>query len=170
MRFLIGLLTGAALVLALMQSVALGPKKLLDEAERIWSAFEAYSARVASAPTDDAPRHVPEIVSSPPPARIEAPVERLVPAAALDDLFSSSQERGEPPMAMEKRGTQAVWAPFHSQRSAEGFAQSLTDALARPFDVRREGPRHYEVLFSYADEQERQDVLRAMAERTGAAL
>jgi hypothetical protein len=55
--------------------------------------------------------------------------------------------------------TQAVWVPFRSQMSAQGFARRLAGKLDYPFRVNREGPGRYQVLFSYASEVDRLDVL-----------
>jgi len=60
-----------------------------------------------------------------------------------------------------------VWVPFHSERSANGFADTLSRHFEYPFSVRRNGPGAYQVTFSYADLAEREDLLGGIAELTG---
>jgi len=61
----------------------------------------------------------------------------------------------------------SVWIPFHSERSAAGFAQRLTRALQRPFGVERQGAGRYQVVFAYADQAERDEVFARVAQITG---
>ncbi len=67
-------------------------------------------------------------------------------------------------------GEQTVWAPFHSEMSARGFAQRLSQALHHPFRVERRGPGRYQVVFGYGDDAERQTLLDRAAELTGLPL
>lgn len=60
-----------------------------------------------------------------------------------------------------------VWSPFHSERSAEGFARHLSDQFQYPFSVERIGPGAYQVVFSYTDAAERDALLAEIAEVTG---
>ncbi len=61
----------------------------------------------------------------------------------------------------------AVWEPFHSERSARGFANRLEEHVAHAFAVERQGPGAYQVVFSYSSESERDLVLNSIAEITG---
>lgn len=67
-------------------------------------------------------------------------------------------------------GEQTVWAPFHSEMSARGFAQRLSQSLHHPFRVERRGPGRYQVVFGYGNDAERQTLLDRAAELTGLPL
>lgn len=71
----------------------------------------------------------------------------------------------EPALADNQIAT--VWVPFHSERSANGFADTLSRHFEYPFSVRRNGPGAYQVTFSYADLAQRENLLLDIAELTG---
>jgi len=81
----------------------------------------------------------------------------VTPEAATADLEAS--------LADNQIAT--VWVPFHSERSANGFADTLSRHFEYPFSVRRNGPGAYQVTFSYADLAKREDLLGGIAELTG---
>ncbi len=60
-----------------------------------------------------------------------------------------------------------VWVPFHSQMSAEGFADRLSRELEYPFRVQRQGPGNYQVVFDAESGSEREALLARIAEVTG---
>lgn len=60
-----------------------------------------------------------------------------------------------------------VWTPFHSQRSAEGFAARLSRTLGHEFRVERQGAGAYQVVFDVTSPAERDAVLMEIAEMTG---
>jgi hypothetical protein len=60
-----------------------------------------------------------------------------------------------------------VWVPFRSEKSANGFASSLSRHFAYPFSVHRDGPGAYQVTFNYADTEQRESMLLNIAELTG---
>lgn len=60
-----------------------------------------------------------------------------------------------------------VWVPFRSEKSANGFATSLSRHFAYPFSVHRDGPGAYQVTFNYADTEQRESMLLNIAELTG---
>lgn len=62
-----------------------------------------------------------------------------------------------------------VWAPFHSEASARGFAARLTNQLAHPFTVSKTGPANYLVTYEYRDEPDRMELEQQIAYVTGAA-
>lgn len=66
--------------------------------------------------------------------------------------------------------SQPVWVPFHSEMSAAGFAQRLSDSVEHPFRVERRGPGRYQVVFAYADEPQRRRLLDRAAAATGLPL
>ena len=61
----------------------------------------------------------------------------------------------------------SVWTPFHSEMSANGFAQRLARALEHPFEVRRDGPGRYQVVFPYESDAARDELLARVAMLTG---
>jgi len=63
-----------------------------------------------------------------------------------------------------------VWTPFHSKWAAEGFAQRLSQATAVPAEVVREGPKEYQVVFSYRDDAERLLLVERIEAVTGLEL
>ena len=63
-----------------------------------------------------------------------------------------------------------VWTPFRSHWAAEGFARRLTLATDVPVEVLNEMPGHYQVVFSYRDEGERQSRVRQIEAVTGLEL
>ena len=52
-----------------------------------------------------------------------------------------------------------AWKPFHSEVSARGFARTLSTRLGHPFEVRRDGPARYQVVYRY-DSSSQRDLLR----------
>ena len=63
-----------------------------------------------------------------------------------------------------------MWVPFHSEMSAAGFAERLSDSLDHPFRVERRGPGRYQVVFAYRREPERETLLAEAARATGLPL
>ena len=61
----------------------------------------------------------------------------------------------------------AVWEPFHSQMSAEGFAKRLSRELQHSFRVERQGAGAYQVVFDVNSQGERDLLLAQIAEITG---
>ncbi|MEJ2515538.1 MAG: hypothetical protein P8080_07820 [Gammaproteobacteria bacterium] len=45
-----------------------------------------------------------------------------------------------------------IWAPFHSERAARGFAEHLGDRYRVATSVRRDGPGRYLVVLDATDE------------------
>jgi hypothetical protein len=74
---------------------------------------------------------------------------------------------GFPGEAADGDDLAGVWSPFHSERSAKGFARRLSDQFQYPFSVERIGPGAYQVVFSYTDPAERDALLAEIAEVTG---
>jgi hypothetical protein len=93
--------------------------------------------------------------------------DRTDERAAGEEVAQSAQSAAA---AVGVSGSQAVWVPFHSRMSATGFASRLTDSLGHPFDVERQGPGRYQVVFAYADESERAALLEEAAAVTGLPL
>ena len=62
---------------------------------------------------------------------------------------------------------QAAWSPFYSEASANGFAARLAQHLGREFRVVKNGAADYAVVFDYANEIERKEVLETIHALTG---
>ena len=99
--------------------------------------------------------------------------------ATVDTLAAVQDEPGPPRSPLQPEpvadavgpmNSAAVWVPFHSEMSAEGFAERLTQSLDHPFRVERRGPGSYQVVFAYSDEPQRQALLERAAEATGLPL
>jgi len=86
------------------------------------------------------------------------------PASAGDDAMPPEESILAENDSSER---ERVWTPFHSERSARGFARRLTDELDHPFTVERRGPGEYQVVFGYADPAERDALLAEIAVVTG---
>ncbi len=70
-------------------------------------------------------------------------------------------------VAASQAGEAVVWSPFHSEASATGFANRLSRQLAHPFEVRKQGPANYIVVYSFADENQRLALQREISKVTG---
>lgn len=92
---------------------------------------------------------------------------QTMPASAVAPAVSTQTTAVAAPEEPAASRTASVWIPFHSERSAAGFAQRLARALEHPFDVRREGPGRYQVVFPYDDASRRDEVLARVAMLTG---
>ena len=73
-----------------------------------------------------------------------------------------------PEAATPAPGTERVWVPFYSERSANGFAERLHEAVHHPFRVTRDGPRRYQVVFDYQTHDERRELAERVRAVTGA--
>ena len=71
------------------------------------------------------------------------------------------------PQARTFAATAPVWTPFHSEVSARGFANRLSEQIEHPFAVERQGPGAYQVVFSYSSPGERDVVLAEVSALTG---
>lgn len=196
MRFLIGLISGAVLMLLLAQLLAAPEGRwrergmaLLDTA--VTAGREVLSAAPAEAPDPAAEQVTTEETAPSPEGLQEEPQEELAgledPASQpiprppdpfplvseedtqriVEEVFESPHQPAE---AVAETRSQVVWVAFHSEMSADGFARRLSAALDHEFDVERRGPGRYEVVFDYRDEPERDAVLSEAAQVTGLPL
>lgn len=60
-----------------------------------------------------------------------------------------------------------IWEPFHSEVSATGFAKRLSLQLGYPFQVTKDGPARYLVVFDYKSDEERALLVQQVATLTG---
>jgi len=65
---------------------------------------------------------------------------------------------------------QPVWQAFRSELSAKGFAGQLRRLTGQEYRVRRASPWTYQVELAYADEGQRDAVLREIQAKTGLGL
>lgn len=88
-------------------------------------------------------------------------IEILEPAEPIEQML--------PDLDSSPVGTDlaAVWPPFHSQMSAQGFAAQLSRELDHTFRVERQGAGSYQVVFDAESPSEREALLAEIAEITG---
>lgn len=113
---------------------------------------------VAAVTTEDAPGPEPELDDSGLLLDPQAWNQALGPGESLpgDDAVNLSRY--------------PVWTPFRSHWAAEGFARRLTLATDVPVEVVNETPGHYQVVFRYRDEGERQTMVEQIEAVTGLEL
>jgi hypothetical protein len=117
----------------------------------------------------------PEQLPPPPPAQALKVTERVTesgideetgqPAAAPGSVFEAPDDPDyllQAPLELA-----AVWVPFHSQMSAEGFAARLSRELDHSFRVERQGAGAYQVVFDSTSPVQRDMLLAQIAEITG---
>jgi hypothetical protein len=206
MRFLLGLMIGAAVVLLLAGSLT-GRGDWKGQLTTLAGGLEAM-VRGDDGPVDDEMETLPipaaalspvgepalEPIPRPPdPRPVDTPIsedretlvaregveepeqlenaERVVINQMEPELETEPETQTEPETLTEpEQKSQTVWVPFHSERSASGFAERLTASLDHPFRVERRGPGRYQVVFAYADEPQRQALLTQAAETMGLPL
>ncbi|MDZ7668168.1 MAG: hypothetical protein U5Q16_01670 [Gammaproteobacteria bacterium] len=192
MRFLVGLISGAALMLLLAQILAVPDGRWRERTMALLdSAVTAGRQALSDAPADAVEPTVADATDEANPSADEEPQEDLAgveepasqpiprppdpfPLVSEEDTQSIVEQVFESPrrqpQAVTETRSQVVWVPFHSEMSANGFAQRLSAALDHRFDVERRGPGRYEVVFDYRDEPERDAVLSEAAQVTGLPL
>ena len=87
----------------------------------------------------------------------------------LPELPSPSRVATHEELLPAQHGTAAVWVPFRSQLSAQGFAARLTAQTQHPFSVTRRGPGRYQVHYTYANEAQREQLAQRIRAATGEA-
>jgi hypothetical protein len=182
MRFLLGLVTGVALTLAVAASIEGRTNELIDQARVLWSELRGTTKELLEAenlPAEAAPSLEPEtLVTEEPPMERETfvteepPVEVEGPPAKVEgvSVYESEPEIStlDPTKLSDAgAGTESVWTAFHSERSANGFAEVLTRETGHEFSIDKRGPGEYHVIFAYADENEKAELLGLIASVTG---
>jgi len=196
MRFLLGLLLGSLLALQLAgrldtpsaATVEAHWQTLLREVgARLYPSPEPPAAAM---PDHDGAAARQPLKPLAPPAGPDAAVApehapRPLPVrdepATLEALLAATPAPGDPPAAPDTKGSpramqdgsntaaggrSPVWVPFHSERSARGFARHLSERLEHPFAVSRQGPGQYQVQFEWQDALQRDELLAALAGAT----
>jgi hypothetical protein len=207
MRFVLGLIAGAALILLATGTTGAPAgdlsSRLRQGAETLWrSLVEATGGNLAQLPSrvgsadaartpgteaaggsehaaatpatslDPLPRlAAPEPVSAgsvtAAVAAVSEPTAAAAPAIGPETIDHWAMPE---PEAASEAGDARVWAPFHSEMSAAGFADLLTRELGHPFEVAREAPGRYAITFRYHDLEERKALLARVAQVTGTRL
>ena len=105
--------------------------------------------------------------------RIAETVEAVAISPGSDPALAAMNGNAQPVPRATSDGIRAevkqapVWIPFHSEKSASGFAERLALEVGHGFDVNKQGPRRYQVVFAYADDVERDAVLGRVEMLTG---
>jgi len=158
-----------------------------DRAARAGNGAAEVEAAARSAGVEPAQLPIPRPPDPPAPAAAHEDVQRLgilaqpggangADAEGLADAEpgATAEDASAPAVPATGGGDDAgrarVWVPFHSQRSADGFAERLSESLNHPFRVERQGPGRYQVVFGYAGEAERLALLDEAAAVTGLPL
>lgn len=169
MRFLFGIVSGAGAVLALALAAGVDRDALLTEARDALAQARGGAMELLEgwrgAEAVPVPEREPD--AEPEPAPRSEQVLPELPEAVTVDLLAAA-ESAAPSADGPAAGVQPVWVPFHSERSATGFAERLEARLDHPFEVRRRGPGVYEVAFAYAGEAQRAELLERVRAATGA--
>ncbi len=178
---IIGILTGAALAVALI-IIAVGvPEFSRPDPARESPAFEPpqedpVGEVTAEAVPEPSPPVEPEPVPEPEPAE-------AAPVAAEPDAdlgFGGWQPAPEPVDAASERETLAAdpsvpveehwyafWSPFRSEIAANGFVSRLQETTGMDYRVVKVKTGVYEVAFAYTDDADIEDKLARISNATG---
>jgi hypothetical protein len=192
MRFLFGLILGAVLTLCVATAFNVPTRVLVDQAITSLDDFltvagntpfktpkrlatdldvgEIFEMTALDVEADSVEHPTPSSALAPPTSEPMDLDALLAGPATTTALEPEALEPAAPATTVtvdHDLPTQAVWVPFRSQMSAQGFARRLTGKLDHPFRVDRQGPGRYQVLFSYASELDRLDVLDQVSFLTG---
>lgn len=169
MRFLLGLIVGAAMTLGVATLVEGHTNELVSEARDLWNDLRREADELMEAQRSPSPESLPADESD---LDTEEPIVEMAPVPAFEPiptLASAPQIPTPDPLELSdvRSGTESVWTPFHSERSANGFAEVLTRETGHKFSIDRRGPGEYQVMFAYTDESEKVELLGLIASVTG---
>lgn len=88
----------------------------------------------------------------PPPAERPADPE-LTQVASTESV---EQRESAEPTEQSAQNSEPVWTVFHSEASASGFANYLSQSINHPFEVTKLGPAQYQVSYSYSSSEQAQ--------------
>lgn len=192
MRFLFGLIAGALATLFVATAMDAPTQHVFDQGIDTWAETVARFSQTSVTPPIEslqADATEPGSVSSPAavpktgvePAKEQEQLTNLtsVEAAIEHEPIPGLQSESETETVIDNLPATAnqtlpeaseapVWAPFHSEASARGFARHLTNQLGHPFQVRRAAPAQYLVVYRYSDETHRANLEQKIAYATGA--
>ena len=161
MRFLLGLLVGAALTFAIATVVERPRDQVIADARAIWHALHEHATSLINAGSERDPPSAIESVSL--LTEFNAPIEETTEAPPVFEPIPMLDPEPEVPVTADpfiaQTGTAPVWTAFHSERSASGFAETLSRELGHAFTIDKQGAGKYQVVFAYASESERTRLL-----------
>ena len=169
MRFLLGLLAGAFVTILLASTTDAPTDAVIDGLQETWT--NVIQKMTALDPPAEAPaeENTPgredetELVLEDPVAPTpEVPIAIRTPVSVAEPI-----EVALPEVPAPVTGTAPVWEPFHSEISATGFAKRLSLQLGYPFEVLKQGPARYLVVFDYESDAERSLLQQQIAALTG---
>jgi len=104
-------------------------------------------------------------LASQPPPETDVEVEASEILAIEQNVLTESSWPSSSDASQSSSAT--IWEPFHSQVSATGFAKRLSLQLGYPFQVTKDGPARYLVVFHYKSDEERALLVQQVATLTG---
>jgi len=104
-------------------------------------------------------------LASQPPPETDVEVEAAEILAIEQNVLTESSWPSSSYASQSSSAT--IWEPFHSQVSATGFAKRLSLQLGYPFQVTKDGPARYLVVFHYKSDEERALLVQQVATLTG---
>lgn len=104
-------------------------------------------------------------LASQPPPETDVEVEASEILAIEQNVLTESSWPSSSYASQSSSAT--IWEPFHSQVSATGFAKRLSLQLGYPFQVTKDGPARYLVVFHYKSDEERALLVQQVATLTG---
>ncbi len=173
MRFLFGLIIGAMFTILVASVINEPAQVVVNDIREAWhelvdkvrqseqsvSATAEVLPEIEDAPLEDkslqlANQPLPETAVA-----VEAPEILAIEQNVLTESSSSSYS--------SQSSSAAIWVPFHSEVSATGFAKRLSLQLGYPFQVTKDGPARYLVVFDYKSDEERALLVQQVATLTG---
>ncbi len=175
MRFLFGLIIGAMFTILVASVINEPAQVVVNDIREAWhelvdkvrqseqsvSATAEVLPEIEDAPLEDkslqlASQSLPETAVA-----VEAPEILAIEQNVLTESSWSSSSYSS------QSSSAAIWAPFHSEVSATGFAKRLSLQLGYPFQVTKDGPARYLVVFDYKSDEERALLVQQVATLTG---
>ncbi len=175
MRFLFGLIIGAMFTILVASVINEPAQVVVNDIREAWhelvdkvrqseqsvSATAEVLPEIEDAPLEDkslqlANQPLPETAVA-----VEAPEILAIEQNVLTESSSSSSSYSS------QSSSAAIWVPFHSEVSATGFAKRLSLQLGYPFQVTKDGPARYLVVFDYKSDEERALLVQQVATLTG---
>lgn len=179
MRFLLGLLAGAFVTILLASTTDAPTDAVVDGLQETWTNVIQKMTALDTLAEPNLSRLKPLL----PPAEENAPGREGETELVLEDPVAPTPEVpiairtprsvaepievALPEVPAPVTGTAPVWEPFHSEISATGFAKRLSLQLGYPFEVLKQGPARYLVVFDYESDAERSLLQQQIAALTG---
>ncbi|MCR9259432.1 MAG: hypothetical protein NXH95_06900 [Pseudomonadaceae bacterium] len=90
------------------------------------------------------------------PTRPAGPTEPREPTEPTEPREPREPREQSAQTAQPTQQSQPVWTVFHSEASASGFANYLSQNINHPFEVTRLGPARYQVSYRYTSLEQAQ--------------